>query len=421
MRPWMSTIVRTTQGTLSYSLAASRRLSSSRKLPLHLSIPKKERKVLEKAYCDMHDLLSNLGTYRHNEATTRDKAQAVITRLVDLKAHVHVMDLWQLMMRRRMFPLNAKVSADALGILIQNNKAPLAIASYGSITDCFENDHFRIQTHNVVLYQMLQNNMLEEARQLFKRLQQEGPQPNISTYNQLILGLNKLGRYREAHQAYKDALEQRLEPTLSTYNALMKTCLLASELQYVPSIVAKMKAKDIEFNGDTYANLVEYYGQRQSLPNVQDTFKAWTAMESLSTRSFVVYLEALYHCGAHELVLEAVKGKGEFGIKGNDVRIMLASIRSLLKLGEDAAANTLYKEMLKVVFELTLPSEFEAVIDATLLFNDEPEGLFVLLQAEKRRCETKWVYSDDLKQAFRRCARERRREQLEAEAAAFKH
>ncbi|KAI7897724.1 uncharacterized protein BX663DRAFT_481323 [Cokeromyces recurvatus] len=137
---------------------------------------------------------------------------------------------------------------------------------------------FDHNTYNALMAALSMNKEFQRAEREFKKMLDDGLEPNIDSYNIFLEAYAKTGRLKKLLELKEEIIEHNIQLTYNSYHYILKGLCNANEIEAALDLFDQMKEKKMEPNLAIYATLIQ--GCAQVLDS-KATFDLLTEAEKL--------------------------------------------------------------------------------------------------------------------------------------------
>merc|ERR1719343_529180 len=109
------------------------------------------------------------------------------------------------------------------------------------------------------------NGSMEQAMNLFQRMQQDGCQPNTITYSNLVKGYCMRGDLGEALSTFRKMLERGLFADTVIFNTMLDGCVRHGDFGLADQLLTDLPKYGVEPSNFTLSIVVKMWGKRKQI------------------------------------------------------------------------------------------------------------------------------------------------------------
>ncbi|CAL0316159.1 unnamed protein product [Lupinus luteus] len=194
-----------------------------------------------------------------------------------------------------------------------------------------------------LLHAYVRNNLSDKAEALMSKMSECGFLGSPLPYNHMISSYISNGKLEKVPQIIEE-LKTNTSPDVVTYNLWLSVCALQNDVEAAQRVLLEMKKATINLDWVTYSTLTNLYIKNACLEKAGSTLKEMEKRISRDTRVAYSSLISLHTNMGNKDEVDRIWKKMKASFRKMSDNEYLCMIASLVKLGDSAGAENLYRE-----------------------------------------------------------------------------
>lgn len=199
------------------------------------------------------------------------------------------------------------------------------------------------QTCTALLHTYVQNNLVDKAEALMMKMSESGFLGCPLPYNHMISLYISNGKLEKVPKLIEE-LKMNTSPDVVTYNLWLTFCATQNDIETAERLLLELKKAKLEPDWVTYSTLTNLYIKNACIEKAGSTLKEMERLTSRNTRVAYSSLLSLHTNMGNKDEVNRIWKKMQASFRKMSDKEYICMISSLVKLGDFAGAENLYKE-----------------------------------------------------------------------------